>query len=882
MALRRLSHPSTLISTLISCEKEEVSMVRLIIIGRDYKTRELIGIGEIESRSGTYILGKSGFGKSAVEGNIAAQAMENGDGVFFLDWHGDAIDDLINRISRDDTSLDALAEFFFLLNPEHETHSIGINPLTCKNLASLRERTDTYTRAYSVFYKLWEDSWGPWLQLILQNLLYAFLESPEFTLAEAPAFLDPRNKSFRTYVVKHMKYNPEVANFWRYEFFSRRERNQQERVDAALTRINTLLLHPYVRHIIGQRETTIDFSTMLAKQQSVFVKLSASLAPDIKKFISTILISELLHAVRNRPQGNRKQFYIIIDEFQHCASSEDFTTLITEARKFAISTVLAHVERSGQFVDNQKLLGATSAAVNKVFFQLTVHDAQELALEFAEKVEASEPRREAELIISPHPIEDIWDKGHPNQSVMALRENYFWLVDRLRSKPNEDYYVFDPARVKTREGNGGTLHWPVFTDWDMYRSSPEMLREGIELLNRYYYERMINKPLTANNYQDRPKSDRELELIFRILELFSGVFGWRPTMEPYIPDDMREVFLHRIKEHTERDYKEFINDIQRINRGWEHDYTAWDRAHPFRGYHPSQQYWGDRPLSGKELEEIINKNRPTEYGLFDIPSSLPIEQVQAYRSYAIQFGLTPIELEKLIQWRIRPLHPLERKPLEELIKIVANIHADNATYEREQNRVYRAYTSIMGVHPMVAQFGENHSSLPVEKTAPYLKKVVERIVWQSTELQHFLVTAFLQCPAALEREPVKIPSGKYDETFTVERTQQDLINERAQELANLPRFTAYAKIIKEDNGRQTVIKRKIETRPLPILPEKPLTDDKLNTPSAIIELNTIRAGLYRPRDQIEKDIRNRREQWLRREGEDKPPPTWEKPPQRHD
>jgi hypothetical protein len=34
-----------------------------------------------------------------------------------------------------------------------------------------------------VFFKLWEEYWGVWLQLILQNVLWAFIENPEYTLA---------------------------------------------------------------------------------------------------------------------------------------------------------------------------------------------------------------------------------------------------------------------------------------------------------------------------------------------------------------------------------------------------------------------------------------------------------------------------------------------------------------------------------------------------------------------------------------------------------------------------------------------------------------------------------------------------------------------------
>src|SRR5207249_1569312 len=96
-------------------------------------------------------------------------------------------------------------------------------------------------------------------------------------------------------------------------------------------------------------------------------KLSANLPEDIKKFIGTILVSELLHGVRNKSEAQRHQCCIFIDEFQNFSSSEDVRTLITEGRKFGAATTFAHQERFGQFADNQKLMGATLAAVNKVF-----------------------------------------------------------------------------------------------------------------------------------------------------------------------------------------------------------------------------------------------------------------------------------------------------------------------------------------------------------------------------------------------------------------------------------------------------------------------------------------------------------------------------------
>jgi hypothetical protein len=96
-----------------------------------------------------------------------------------------------------------------------------------------------------------------------------------------------------------------VADFWAHEFGAKRERDQQEQIQSALTRVRTLLNHQYVRDIVGQRQTTIDFAQIMEEKRILLVKLSASLADDIKKFIGTILISELLQAARSRPEGKR-------------------------------------------------------------------------------------------------------------------------------------------------------------------------------------------------------------------------------------------------------------------------------------------------------------------------------------------------------------------------------------------------------------------------------------------------------------------------------------------------------------------------------------------------------------------------------------------------
>ena len=142
------------------------------IIGHDIETNEPITIGDIERRSGLYILGKSGMGKTAVIENLIIQDIRHGHGLFFLDPHGQAIRHLSRAGAFNNRINDAI-----ILDPQHETHRFGINLLACKDPTSEGQREATYNRAYGVFQKLFGKEmgeWGPWLQLILANTLRAF------------------------------------------------------------------------------------------------------------------------------------------------------------------------------------------------------------------------------------------------------------------------------------------------------------------------------------------------------------------------------------------------------------------------------------------------------------------------------------------------------------------------------------------------------------------------------------------------------------------------------------------------------------------------------------------------------------------------------------
>ena len=172
---------------------------------------------------------------------------------------------------------------------------------------------------------------------------------------------------------------------------------------------------------------------------------------------------------------------------------------------------------------------------------------------------------------------------------------------------------------------------------------------------------------------------------------------------------------------------------------------------------------------------------------------------------------------------------------------------------------------------------------PSQRVIDYWEKVDERITWQVTELNFFIMLCFRIGSHTLAEAPIKLQSGKYEEAPKREKTQAEMIDEMMLGLANIPRFSAYAKVIQEKERVQEVLKRKIETFPLAEIPQRYLSDPTYQTLRASIEHNMIRARNCHARADIEEDLRRRRERWQRGRpsapgkptGGDEPPPTYE-------
>ena len=65
----------------------------------NYRSREVpFGIKTDDRRRHMYLIGKTGMGKTTLMENMAVQDIRNGNGICFIDPHGDSVQKILNSV----------------------------------------------------------------------------------------------------------------------------------------------------------------------------------------------------------------------------------------------------------------------------------------------------------------------------------------------------------------------------------------------------------------------------------------------------------------------------------------------------------------------------------------------------------------------------------------------------------------------------------------------------------------------------------------------------------------------------------------------------------------------------------------------------------------
>ena len=314
---------------------QRIDQGQVTYLGRTNTTRNprTFGIRQVDRRSHIAIVGKTGTGKSALLQNIVWQDILAGRGGALLDPHGD----LIRAVLK--CSPDARRQNVVLLDAADSSLRFRFNPFTG---IVPKQRALAAAGLVEVFKKIWSDDWGPRLEHLLRNVLFALLERDNSSLADIPRLLADR--TFRSAIVADMA-DPVVKEFWTNEFEKYSPAFRSVVVAPLQNKIGALLTDPTLRRILTESGEQIDLRRIMDDGTFLLVSLDKGrIGEGPAAILGSFLVSHMALAAVARSdtrESERRDFAIVLDEFQ-TFTTLSVATMMAELRKYRVGMVLAN------------------------------------------------------------------------------------------------------------------------------------------------------------------------------------------------------------------------------------------------------------------------------------------------------------------------------------------------------------------------------------------------------------------------------------------------------------------------------------------------------------------------------------------------------------
>src|SRR6266704_859695 len=346
-------------------------------LGRDIHTGKRVDVPQAARRQGLYITGIQGTGKSVLIENLIIQDIKQNMGVCLLDPHGDLTQAVLSRLPE------RREKDVIYLDINNYRYPFGVNLFQCPDLSNLVEVQKTIDQVIHVFEKLLGVSHEtPLILEYLQNCTHTLIANPGYTMADIPLLL--QDGACRKKLVTNVT-DSDVQLFWRLHE-QKKPADQSYDTSSTLRRVRQFL-QPLSRPIVGQSASSIDIRKVMDEGKILLVKLDTTVE-SITELIGSLIIALFLNAAKSRadlPVNKRRQFNLYADEFQRF-STEDFATLLEEARKYGVATTIAHQNRGQLDSKNSQLetnlKDRTRSAANLIVFRINSKDAGDLAGEF--------------------------------------------------------------------------------------------------------------------------------------------------------------------------------------------------------------------------------------------------------------------------------------------------------------------------------------------------------------------------------------------------------------------------------------------------------------------------------------------------------------------
>lgn len=336
-----------------------------------------IFITDEDRRRHLYVVGQTGTGKSTALFNMVAGDIKSGKGVAVVDPHGDLIEHLLGLIPEE------RLKDVVVFDPGDLQYPLGLNMLEY-DANRPEEKTFIVNEMQSIFNKLFNpETMGPMFEQYMRNALLLLMDDPNehATIMEVPRVftdVDYRKRLLRKAT------NPTVIDFWEKEAIKAGGEASLANMTPYITsKFNNFTSNDYIRPIIGQPSSSLNFRKIMDEGKILLVNLSKGKIGDINAgLLGMVVVGKLLLAALSRvdtAQEERKDFTLYIDEFQNF-TTDSISTILSEARKYRLNLVIAH-----QFIGQltEKIRDAVFGNVgSQIVFRVGAEDAEFLVKQF--------------------------------------------------------------------------------------------------------------------------------------------------------------------------------------------------------------------------------------------------------------------------------------------------------------------------------------------------------------------------------------------------------------------------------------------------------------------------------------------------------------------
>jgi type IV secretory pathway TraG/TraD family ATPase VirD4 len=282
-----------------------------------------------------YVVGASGTGKSKFLEFLIRQDIAKGNGFGVIDPHGDLIEDIKGYLAFALSEND-IEERVLLIDPTDKKYTVAFNPLEKLEGVSAAEIAAELVEA---FKKIWFDAWGARMEDLLRNTLISLIEA-ELTLTDLPRFLI--DEDFRENVLERVEHP--IAKRYFQRFNSLAPRTREEWMESTLNKVNAFLSDDRIREMFSFEKSSFSLREIMDNRKILLIKLDRGRLKENGDLIGSLLMTKIRMAAFSRtdiPKEKRIPFYLYIDEFQNFATKEFIDTL-SEARKYGLSSIMAH------------------------------------------------------------------------------------------------------------------------------------------------------------------------------------------------------------------------------------------------------------------------------------------------------------------------------------------------------------------------------------------------------------------------------------------------------------------------------------------------------------------------------------------------------------